>query len=79
MKFTFLLKYIHVCYFVFLDRLQEIDINYSSYFYIEVGDNDGETGTRKRKKNDRTFGAPEEGDWEKARYFIIIIFINQIC
>ncbi|GJS45388.1 zinc finger, BED-type containing protein [Tanacetum coccineum] len=50
------------------DRLQVIDPNYRSYFRNEVED-DGEDSTRsrKRKKNDRVLGAPEEDDWEYAR------------
>ncbi|XP_052620942.1 zinc finger BED domain-containing protein RICESLEEPER 4-like [Lactuca sativa] len=63
------------------DRLQEIDINYSSYFYSELNDDDdddNEKSTRKRKKNDRALGAPEEEDWEKARHFMefLKIFCN---
>ena len=51
-------------------RLQVIDPNYRSYFRTEVED-DGEDSTRsrKRKKNDRVLGAPEEDDREYARYY----------
>ena len=43
-----------------------IDPNYRSYFQNEVED-DGEKITKKRKKNDRVVGAPNEEDWENAR------------
>nr|KAJ0192475.1 hypothetical protein LSAT_V11C800450880 [Lactuca sativa] len=64
-------KCVIVCYFgVYM--LQEIDINYSSYFYNEGNDVDGEKiSTRKRKnskKNDRVLGAPEDEDREKASF-----------
>nr|KAJ0212607.1 hypothetical protein LSAT_V11C400199540 [Lactuca sativa] len=56
------------------EKLQDIDINYSSYFYNEGDDDDSEKiSTRKRKyskKNDRVLGAPEDEDWEKARNFM---------
>nr|KAJ0201704.1 hypothetical protein LSAT_V11C600323140 [Lactuca sativa] len=63
------------------DRLQEIDINYSSYFYSELNDDDdddNEKSTRKRKKNDRALGALEEEDWETTRHFMefLKIFCN---
>ncbi|GKB75841.1 zinc finger BED domain-containing protein RICESLEEPER 2-like protein [Tanacetum coccineum] len=49
------------------DRLQIIDPNYRSYFQSEVQD-DGENMTKKRKKNDRVVGTPNEEDWENARF-----------
>ncbi|KAJ0714852.1 putative HAT dimerization domain, ribonuclease H-like superfamily, hAT-like transposase, RNase-H [Helianthus annuus] len=50
------------------DRLQDVDINYRTYFHSEVADE--ETSTRKRKKSDRVLGAPDEEDWENARLFM---------
>ncbi|GJS48792.1 zinc finger BED domain-containing protein RICESLEEPER 2-like protein [Tanacetum coccineum] len=49
-------------------RLQVIDHNYRSYFCNKVEDDgEGSTRIRKRKKNDRILGAPEDDDWEYAR------------
>ncbi|GJS03336.1 zinc finger BED domain-containing protein RICESLEEPER 2-like protein [Tanacetum coccineum] len=47
--------------------LQVIDHNYRSYFRNEFKDDgEGSTRSRKKKKNDRILGAPEDDDWEYA-------------
>ncbi|GKB26031.1 hypothetical protein Tco_0865432, partial [Tanacetum coccineum] len=59
--------------------LQVIDHNYRSYFRNEVEDDgEGSTRSRKRKKNDRILGAPEDDDWEYARSIMeyLRIFFN---
>ncbi|PWA70875.1 zinc finger, BED-type [Artemisia annua] len=57
--------------------LQVIDPNYRSYFQNKIED-DGEKITKKRKKSDRFVGAPNEEDWENARFFMeyLKIFFN---
>lgn len=52
-----------------------MDVHYKSYFNseVEVEDQSGESNTKKRKKNDKNgkdLGAPNNEDWENARYIL---------
>ncbi|KAJ9556734.1 hypothetical protein OSB04_011348 [Centaurea solstitialis] len=62
------------------ERLSLIDKKYKAFFREtnEANDEDDLNSTRKRKRNERALGAPEEEDWEKARGFIeyLKIFFN---
>lgn len=53
-------------------RLKFVDVNYKSYFHGEVYEEDGEGqgNSKTRKKSDRVLGAPNQEDWEQARYLL---------
>lgn len=78
--FNVLLRYIVfvIRLIVFIYRLSLIDDNYRSYFR-GANEDDEESSTRKRKRTERVLGAPEEDDWENARYIICFTIIHLIC
>lgn len=55
-------------YAVAFDRLLAIDFTFKTFCGGDI--DDGETSTRKRIRNERVVGAPDEDDWEIALLII---------